>query len=162
MESREVPLEFHSRFDARCRLYRYNILSGDVCPAHQRDFCYQTRASLDLARLNALAGPLTGIHDFTSFAAVRDPNQNKVRQIYSARFLREGPFIVFRIAGNAFLWRMVRTLVGTLLMLDAEKAAPEVMQKILDGKDRTLAGPCAPARGLFFHKVLYESETTIY
>ena len=162
MESREVSHEFHSRYDARCRVYKYYILNGPVCAAHQRNFCYQTRAPLDFVRLNALAAPLTGIHDFTSFAAQRDPNRNKIRQIYSARFLREGPFIVFRIAGNAFLWRMVRSLVGTLLFLDAEKAEPPYMQSILDGKDRTLAGPCAPARGLFFHKVLYESETTIY
>ena len=162
LQSREVPREFHSRYDARCRLYKYYILNAQAGPAHYRDFCYLTRPPLDLVRLNALAMPLAGVHDFTSFAAVRDQNENKVRQIFSARFLREGPFIVFRIGGNAFLWRMVRTLVGTLLLLDQEKAEPPRMTEILEGRNRTLAGPSAPARGLFLHKVLYGSETTIY
>ncbi|OQY33375.1 MAG: tRNA pseudouridine(38-40) synthase TruA [Spirochaetaceae bacterium 4572_59] len=162
MESRQVSHKFHSRFDAHSRVYKYYIMNGAVCPAHQRNFCYYTHPALDLRRLNQLASPLTGVHDFTSFAAVKDKNENKVRYIYSARFLREGPFIVFRIAGNAFLWRMVRTLVGTLLLLDLEKAGPEKIKKIMEGKNRLLAGPSLPAKGLFFHKVLYESETTIY
>ena len=162
MKSQKVPREFHSRFDARCRVYKYYILNADAGEAHYRNFSYFTKPPLDVNRLNRLAGPLTGIHDFTSFAAVRDRNENKVRRIFSARFLREGPFIVFRIAGNAFLWRMVRTLVGTLMELDGNRAGPEDVKRILEGRDRSLAGPSAPAKGLFLHKVLYESETTIY
>ncbi len=162
LRSRRVHQDFHSRYDARCRVYNYYILNSDAGCAHYRDFCYLTRPPLDLVRLNSLASVLTGTHDYTSFAALRDQNESKIRQIYSARFLREGPFIVFRIAGNAFLWRMVRTLVGTLIQLDQEKADPSQMKRIMEGKDRSLAGPSAPARGLFLYKVLYESETTIY
>ena len=162
LESREVSPAFHSRYDARCRVYKYYILNAPAGPAHCRDFCYLTRPALEVKRLNALAGPVTGQHDFTSFATARDQSKSKIRRIYSARFLREGPFIVFRIAGNAFLWRMVRTLAGTLIDLCVNGADPGAVREILNGRDRSLAGPAAPARGLFLHKVLYESETTIY
>ena len=114
LKSRRIHQDFHSRFDARCRVYNYYILNAEAGPAHYRDFCYMTRPPIDLVRLNALAGVITGVHDFTSFAAHRDQNENKTRQIFSARFLREGPFIVFRIAGSAFLWRMVRNPCGNI------------------------------------------------
>jgi len=162
LESREVPLKFHSRFDARVRVYKYYILNAPAGAAHYRNFCYLTRERLSMPLLNDLARPLTGTHDFTSFSAARDQNESKVRLIYSARFLREGPFIVFRIAGNAFLWKMVRTMVGTLLDQASKGGTPGDMVDILHGKDRKLAGPSAPSRGLFLHKVLYESETNIY
>jgi len=112
----------------------------------------------DIGLLNRRAVRVVGTHDFTSFAALRDPNTSKFRDIYSAAFFPEGPFLVFRIAGSSFLWRMVRNLVGTILSLAADGEPPEKVTEILESRDPLRSGMSAPARGLFLHKVLYEED----
>lgn len=162
MKSTVVNDNFHARFDARIRVYKYYILSGEAGFAHLRNYCYLTRNHVHPEQLNRLAAPLVGVHDFTTFAASRDANDSKIREIYSAAFYPEGIFTVFTIAGNAFLWKMVRSLTGTILQLAEAGAGREEMAALLALKDRSAAGPTAPARGLFLHKVLYESETDLY
>lgn len=161
-ESWEVPGNFHARYDAVMRLYRYYIVSPRSQKAYMRNYSLSCFMELDLPALNNLAMVLLGSHDFTSFAAARDPSQSKVRRIYSASFLKEGPFTVFRVAGNAFLWKMVRTMVGTILDLYEKGKGPESLWEILEARDRRLAGPCAPSRGLFLDKVVYGSEQILY
>jgi tRNA pseudouridine38-40 synthase len=155
---REVPDRFHSRHDARLREYRYYIYPRPVVPPYFRNHCHWVNYRPNLARLSAMASSIVGTRDFTSFAAVGDPNPSKVRDIFAASFFAEGPFLVFRITGSSFLWKMVRTLVGTMLDLDGEDAPPERMRDIIDRRDRRAAGETAPAGGLFLHKVLYEEE----
>ncbi|MBB6480803.1 tRNA pseudouridine(38-40) synthase TruA [Spirochaeta isovalerica] len=162
MKSFQVDDEFHARYDARLRIYKYYLLHSDAGHAHLRNYCYLTRGKFDIRQLNRLAAPLVGVHDFTTFAAVKDENESKVRHISSASFYPEGNFIVFRIAGNAFLWRMVRSLTGTILQLAEAGEDGAAMAELLASKDRNSAGPTAPARGLFLHRVLYESETDLY
>jgi tRNA pseudouridine38-40 synthase len=112
--------------------------------------------------MNAMASFLTGAHDFTSFAAAGDTNPAKVKEIFSAGFYPESPFVVFRITGKAFLWRMVRNIVGTITRLAGEGAAPEVFRDILEARKSLHEGMTAPARGLFLHKVLYEDDARRY
>lgn len=162
MKSSEVPATFHARFDARVRIYKYYILHSDAGHAHLRNYCYLTRGKFDIQHLNRLAAPLIGVHDFTTFAAARDENESKTREIMSASFYPEGNFIVFRIAGNAFLWKMVRSLTGTILSLADEGAEGDRMAELLEARDRSAAGPTAPARGLFLHRIIYESEPDLY
>lgn len=157
MKSFAVGENFHSRYDARLRIYKYYLLHSDAGHAHLRNYCYLTRGKLDFQNLNHLSSPLVGTHDFTTFAAARDENESKVRTISSASFYPEGHFIIFRIVGNAFLWRMVRSLTGTILKLAESGEGANKMKEILESKDRSSAGPTAPARGLFLHRVLYES-----
>jgi tRNA pseudouridine38-40 synthase len=162
MRSRVVTDKFHSRYDARVRVYKYYLLHSDAGMAHLRNYCYLTRGKFDIQHLNRLAAPIVGVHDFTTFAAARDENKSKVRDIFSASFYPEGNFIVFKVSGNAFLWRMIRSLTGTIINLAADGEKAEKMEEILSSRDRSAAGPTAPARGLFLHRVLYESETDIY
>ena len=110
--------------------------------------------------LDRYAAVLPGKKDFTTFSAAGDPSESKVRHIYSASVFPRGGFTVFRIVGNAFLWRMVRSLIGTMLELGRSGAAPEEMLERLLARDRTAAGPTAPARGLFLHKVEYDERYT--
>jgi len=162
MKSSQVEDSFHSRYDARLRVYKYYLLHGEAGHAHLRNYCYLTRGKFDVQHLNRLAAPLVGVHDFTTFAAAKDENESKVRHISSASFFPEGNFIVFRIAGNAFLWRMVRSLTGTILQLAESGEGAGKMAEILAARDRRAAGPTAPARGLFLHRVLYESNADFY
>jgi len=162
MKSRVVPDTFHSRYNARVRVYKYYLLHSEAGQAHLRNYCYLTRSKFDIRHLNRLAAPIVGVHDFTTFAAARDENESKIRDIFSASFYPEGNFVVFKVSGNAFLWRMIRSLTGTIINLASIGEEAEKMKEILDAKDRSVAGPTAPARGLFLHKVLYESETDIY
>ncbi len=161
-KSREVPGDFHARHDAVMRLYRYYIVKAGEQKACMRNYSLPCFFDLDLPALNKLAMVLTGSHDFTSFAAARDPSKSKIRRISSAFFLKEGPFTVFRVAGNAFLWKMVRTMVGTILDLHEKGKGPETLLEILEAKDRCCAGPCAAPRGLFLDKVMYGSEQALY
>ncbi|MDC7241451.1 MAG: tRNA pseudouridine(38-40) synthase TruA, partial [Spirochaetales bacterium] len=162
MKSREVDPSFHARYDAVMRVYRYYLIKPEDQKAHMCRYSTTSVLDLDLKKMNEMAMELTGSHDFTSFAAARDPNENKVRTIHSARFYREGPYTVFRVAGNAFLWRMVRTMVGTLLQQYEHGGGPENIRDILEKKDRTLAGPSARPYGLFLDKVIYGSEKALY
>ncbi|MDC7232270.1 MAG: tRNA pseudouridine(38-40) synthase TruA [Spirochaetales bacterium] len=158
----ETDPDFHARYDAVMRVYRYYLVKPEYQKAHMTRYSAACVLDLDVPRLNNMAMALTGTHDFTSFAAARDPNENKVRTIHSARFFTEGPYTVFRVAGNAFLWRMVRTMVGTLLQQYENGGSRQDIKTILEKKDRTLAGPSARPWGLFLDKVIYGSEKTLY
>jgi len=158
MNSREVPGDFHARYSAVCRTYRYYIQNtGKIFP-HQRLYSWYQRFNLDMACLNRMASVLPGIHDFTTFSAVGDKSESRVRRIDSASFYSEGDFCVFEISGNAFLWRMVRSLVGTLVYLERHGKDRGDMKDILDSFQREKAGPTAPARGLFLHRIDYNND----
>jgi tRNA pseudouridine38-40 synthase len=155
LDSREAGESFNSRRDARMREYRYYLYPGRVMPPWRRFYCWSVPGPR-LREMNAMAAFLPGVHDFTGFAAAGDTNPSRVKEIYSAGFYPEGPFIVFRITGNAFLWRMVRNILGTITQLAGNGEAPEVFRDILAARNPEHPGMTAPARGLFLHKVVYE------
>lgn len=156
LESAEVGEKFHSRRDARLRHYGYYLVDGPVGPAHVSRYSWVVRPRPPVRLLDAMASVLPGTHDFATFAAAGDVSESKVRRVEHAVFRREGPFTVFRIAGNAFLWRMVRSLVGTMVDLAVKKRSPDALAKVLESRDRFAAGPTAPPQGLFLEKVIYE------
>ena len=155
-DSAEAHREFHARFDARRRTYRYNILTAPVGVPHLRLYSHRVIHQLDLVRLNRLAAPLIGEHDFTTFAAPSESSPSKVREVYSAAFHAEGPLTVFTISANGFLWRMVRSIVGTILKLAQQNEDAEALRAMLEAQDRSLVGPTAPPQGLFLYKVDYD------
>jgi tRNA pseudouridine38-40 synthase len=155
MESSQVPDRFHSRFDARLRVYRYYILNAVICPPMFDRYCWTFKRSIDIRKLNELAGTLRGEHDFTTFASAGDPSDNKVRNLTRISFFTRDGFLVFEIAATAFLWKMVRSVLGTLLELEEQQAIADEMREILNSRDRSRAGTTAPARGLFLEKVYY-------
>ena len=151
-----VDIDFHARYSARRRIYKYYILPAEYSDPFSRRFCLTVKRELDLRMLNNFASKIVGVHDFTTFAAAGSDRESMIREIFSSSFYIEGRFIVFKIEGNAFLWRMVRSLVGTILAVEAEGASPCRFVELLKGRDRKLAGDTAPAKGLFLFRVIYD------
>ncbi len=156
LSAEEVASDFHSRYSARRRIYKYYILPAECSDPFSRRFCLTVKRSLDIRTLNGFAARIVGSHDFTTFAAAGDQSKSKIRDIHAAGFYPEGRFVVFRIVGNAFLWRMVRSLTGTMLYMAAACRRPAYMTELLERQDRSLAGHTAPAKGLALYKVLYD------
>jgi len=156
LSSREVPEYFHARYDARSRTYRYYISQGPVPIPVYRNYALFVRKTLDVHRLNEYARSIIGEHDFTTFSVPRDSSHTRMRKISSAAFFMDGPFIVFHIEGTAFLWRMVRSIVGTILELEKNGKGPEDFRGILKAGNRGCAGATAPAWGLYLYKVRYD------
>lgn len=156
VSSDEVSPGFHARFSARLRTYKYYIRPAEFADPIGRRFELTIKRPLNLERLNAFAGHVVGTHDFTAFAAAGDQSDSKVRKIRTAVFYREGERLVFRIDGNAFLWKMVRSLVGSILEYDSEGRSPTYMAAVIAARNRKPAGTTAPAKGLFLHRVQYD------
>ncbi len=155
LATRQVETEFHARYWARERVYRYYLDPSPVDHPRYFRFSVRLRHHPDPWRLNEMARLLVGTHDFTTFTVPRGGRENRVRTVRMAAFFPEGRFLVFQIAANAFLWRMVRSLVGTLLDLDKQGADPVEVERLLEVKDHAQAGPSAPARGLTLYQVEY-------
>lgn len=157
-----VADDFHARHHARERSYKYYLFPSDVPEAHYRLFSDRIVRRPDIRRLNELASVIEGTHDFSTFSAPSENTPNRVRTVYSSSFHTEGPFLVYHIAGNSFLWRMVRSLVGSILAYEFEKVTAAQMREYLVAADRKLAGPTAPAWGLFLHRVRYKDDKLLY
>jgi tRNA pseudouridine38-40 synthase len=153
--------DFHARYDARRKTYRYWILQAPVGSPFLGRFVYHHPYPLDRARMTKAAQYFLGEHDFSSFAAAggRDDENAKcmVRVISRSRLLwrPRTSILVYEVAGNGFLHRMVRNMVGTLMEVGKGKIAPSEVPGILAACDRTQAGPTAPAQGLCLVNVEY-------
>ena len=155
LQSAEVETDFHARHCATGRVYRYRILTGVSAQACFSRYCWLVSHLPPTGVLNDMAHVFCGEHDFTSFAATGDSSSSFSRKIDYACFVEEGPEIVFYIKGNAFLWRMVRSILGSIVEIALKGGGPEDLRAILDSRDRRRAGATAPARGLFLHRVEY-------
>ena len=168
-DAREVPEGFHARYDACSKTYRYRILQSPVCPPFLWRFVCHHPYPLDHRSMAEAAKFVEGKHDFTSFAASpahaaegdaeanNDDARSMVRTIFSSRLVwrPRTSLLIYEVRGNGFLHHMVRNIVGTLLEVGRGKLAPRDLLRILEARDRTQAGPTAPARGLCLVKVEY-------
>jgi tRNA pseudouridine38-40 synthase len=157
----EAAPEFHARKSARAKTYRYRIYRGEICPPFLARYVYHYPYPLDEDAMGAAAAVVAGEHDFTSFAAV-DPERGReeeeasnVRTILSSHWRREGEELIYTVRGNGFLHHMVRNLVGTFLLVGKGTLDCAGMRRILEGRDRSAAGPTAPACGLYLASVEY-------
>lgn len=151
----QVDERFHAQLSAKYRVYQYRIVNRQhrsVWDGHS----LLIREPLDLKRMNKSLEYLTGEHDFTSFKSMKTQNPAKVCNVYKAVCTKEGDVITFEIAANRFLYNMVRTIVGTMLMIEHNKFEPEFMKHILEAKDRTKAGPVISPDGLALVEVGYK------
>ncbi|GMV28662.1 MAG: tRNA pseudouridine synthase A [Rhodanobacteraceae bacterium] len=153
-----VPDDFHARFSARARRYRYTLLNRAVRPALDARFVAWERLPLDAARMQQAARQLLGEHDFSAFRTVACQAPNPVRTIHMLDVTREGERIHVDIQANAFLHHMVRNIVGSLLPVGRGERDPHWVRDVLAGRDRTLAGPTAPSQGLAFLHPSYPAE----
>lgn len=153
-----VEPDFHARFSALARVYHYHIVVGQSLMPWEARYCHRVHELPSLSTLNSMAAVLYGEQDFTSFSHAKDPNRSRHRFIYHASFFPRGDRVVFQIAGNAFLWRMVRSLVGTILDLGHRGLGAAEFAAILHARDRRQAGPTAPGQGLYLQKVIYDER----
>lgn len=152
---RQVDDEFHARFSAYSRRYRYVILNRQVRPALDQGRVTWVRQPLDAERMNQGAQHLVGEHDFTSFRASACQARHPVREIREISVRRQGDYLVMDVAANAFLYHMVRNIAGSLLEVGKAEQGPDWMADLLAARDRDQAGVTAPPDGLYFAKVRY-------
>ena len=156
----EVPADFHARFSATRRRYRYTILNREYPSSLSRGTSYFFSKKLNVERINALSQLLIGKKDFSSFQKTGSDRMNPVCEIYEAHWWEKAPYIYFEIEADSFLRGMVRAIVGTVLTVNckfllASGDAEMEFRRILEAKDRSVAGMSAPAHGLSLISVKY-------
>lgn len=147
-KSEEVPPDWHPRRVESRKTYEYRIYRGEFPMPVKRLYSHFTHAKLDVGRMQEAAAYLEGEHDFKSFCQTGAQVESTVRTIYSAQVEEQGADVVIRVCGSGFLYNMVRILAGTLLEAGQGRRQPESMADILEARDRSAAGPTAPANGL--------------
>jgi tRNA pseudouridine38-40 synthase len=155
----EVAADFHARKSASAKTYRYRMYRGAICPPFLARYVWHYPYPLNFEAMQAAAPLLEGEHDFTSFAAA-DPEKRRderdcTRRVFSSRWRQDGDEFIYQVRGNGFLHHMVRNLVGTFVLVGKGNLKPDDVGRILAAKDRSAAGPTAPACGLYLVQVEY-------
>jgi tRNA pseudouridine38-40 synthase len=152
----EAAPDFHPRYDARSRGYRYTVYNApERCPLARRHSLHVPDV-LDVAAMQRAARSLVGEHDFATFGqSPQGQGKSTVRRVLAAEWGGEPPWLTFDIEGNAFLYRMVRSIVGTLLQVGRGGMSEEEFEVVLAARDRSQAGPTAPPHGLCLIEVKY-------
>jgi len=155
LKAKEVPQDFHSQYDAREKTYSYSIFNSRNRDPFKENYSWRVGYRLDLELMRREARVLVGRHDFKCFQASDKKERNPVRVIKSVTIKKKAWDITISVKGNGFLYNMVRNIVGTLVDIGRGYLSAGSMKKILDQKDRTKAGPTAPAKGLCLMEVRY-------
>ncbi len=153
--TREVPLEFHTRYDALGKAYAYILNLGAESPFTGR-YSYHPIYRIEPERLAVAAQRLVGTHDYSSFVVERSKIDNAVRTIYSIEVRNFGSYCALVYTGNGFLYKMIRCLTGTLIFAGAGLLSADQVEAILAAKDRAQAKDTAPAHGLYLCKVFFD------
>lgn len=153
--SREVPPDFHPRFQQTVKTYEYKIYNNRFPDPTRRLYTYFYYYPLDVKKMQEAAAYLVGEHDFKSFSTYKPEVESTVRTIYDLQVERQEDVITIRICGNGFLYNMVRIIAGTLIRVGGGFYPPEQMQTILEGRNRELAGETARPEGLTLVKIEY-------
>lgn len=154
-ECGEVSLDFHARFCSKGKRYIYTVFNGDQRLALSRNYAYYYHRKLDILKMKKAAKYLIGTHDFAAFKNKGSNPYNSIRTITELDVEKKGQFITFTVTGNAFLYNMVRIIVGTLLDVGCGRFEVDYVKTILESKDRSKAGKSAPALGLVLDEVFY-------
>jgi len=152
---RRVADDFHARFSATARSYRYLILNRSSRPALARHRVCWMRKPLDHDRMDAAAQSLVGTHDFSSFRAAECQSHSPIRRLESIAVTRDGEQLTLQVTANAFLHHMVRNIAGVLLAIGKGDRPVEWAQAVLDARDRRQGGVTAPPQGLYLVGVRY-------
>jgi tRNA pseudouridine38-40 synthase len=161
LQALEARPDFHARFDARMRTYRYHFICSRQALPHESRYALQIWRSPRIELLNAYCRLLLGERDCTIFAAAEGSavsGGSRSRYLSVAVFFAEGRQLVFESGANAFLRKMVRSVAGTLLHYEERDTPPGLLREIIARGDRSLAGPTLPPQGLFLWKVDYYRE----
>ncbi len=149
--------DFHARFSAKKKTYRYLVKLGEDVSAFEGDFvAVYSYKDVDIETMKSASKVLIGKHDFQAFCSADTSVTNFEREIYDIKIEQNKKMVVFEITGNGFLYNMVRIVAGTLLDFGRKRLSANDMTKIIESKDRRLAGQTMPACGLYLKKVEYE------
>ncbi len=154
----EVSADFHARYGARGRWYRYVLLNHGVRPAAAHGRVGWYHLPLDVDRMRAAARVLTGEHDFSAFRSSQCQARSPVRHLHTIDIERRGVYVVFDFCANAFLHHMVRNLMGTLITVGNGKQGPAWAADVLASRNRVHAAPTFEAAGLYLARVEYEAK----
>lgn len=155
LDAAQADPEFHARYDASEKTYRYRILNTPVRNPLLQHYAWHVMEKLDTDKIEKSLLHLIGAHDFAGFAASGSPRSTTVRTLSRAELFREGDEILLQFTADGFLYHMVRNLAGTLVEIGMGRKSPLWIDEILEGKDRSLAGKTAPPQGLYLIAVKY-------
>lgn len=151
----EVDGRFHSRYNAKSKVYLYKIYNNKFHDPFLRKYTTHIPKKLDIELMKEASEYFIGEHDFTSFASSKSKKKSNVRTIYSINITETNGLVEIYFEGNGFLYNMVRIMTGALIDVGHKKIAPEDIKTMLEEKDRTKAADTAPAKGLYLYKVSY-------
>ena len=155
LSASEVPDDFHARYAARWRRYRYRYLDRPARPALERGRCWHVRGPLEVDAMSRAAAALIGKHDWTSYCSASEPVDARVREMRSASVVRRGQFVELELVAEGFLRGMVRSIAGALAEVGRGKRPPQWVGDVLRARDRREAPRTAPAGGLTLVEVIY-------
>lgn len=159
--AQEMPAQFHARFSARNRTYRYLIHSAPTRSAQAAREVTWTDRTLDLSAMRAGAQHLLGEHDFSSFRAAQCQARSPVRRLMGLDIGRVGQLIVLEVSATAFLHHMVRNIVGVLMAVGRGDRSPDWVREVLQARDRSAASVTAAPHGLYLVDVQYPQEFSL-
>lgn len=153
-----VADEFHARFSAQARSYRYRLINRPVRSAVEAGRAGWFHAQLDVEKMRFAAGYLIGEHDFSAFRSSECQARSPVKNLARLDITRQGNNIVFDLTADAFLHHMVRNIVGCLVYVGKGKHPPQWLQEVLAGKNRSLAAPTFSPDGLYLRHITYDAK----
>lgn len=151
----EVDDRFHSRYNAKSKIYMYRIDNNKYHNPFNRRYTHHLDKKLDIEKMQEASKHLIGEHDFTSFASSRSKKKSHVRTIEYIKIQEKNNLLEIYIKADGFLYNMVRIIVGTLIDAGLHKINPEDVKRILQSKNRVVASDTAPAKGLYLLDVQY-------
>jgi tRNA pseudouridine38-40 synthase len=156
--AKEVPLDFHARYSALSRRYRYLMYNYPIRPGILRHAVGWHHKCLDDDAMREAAPHFMGEHDFSSFRGAGCQSKTAIRRLDELTIQRQRHMLIIEVQANAFLLHMVRNIVGVLIQIGAGRQPPEWAKSVLEAKDRRAAGQTIEARGLYLVKVDYPSK----
>jgi tRNA pseudouridine38-40 synthase len=156
--SHPVDAQFHARYSALSRTYRYELLNRAVRPALAASRVGWFHRRLDLEKMRAAAGYLLGEHDFSAFRSSACEAKTPVRTLHTLQIEAHGERVEFVLRANAFLHHMVRNIVGVLVYVGKGKHPPEWVAQVLHSRNRAMAAPTFGPEGLYLEKIQYDAR----
>lgn len=151
----EVEKDFHARYSSKGKEYVYLIHNAPYRDPFLQNLAYEYPYNINIDKIQKAADFMTGTHDFKSFCSTKTDIENTIRTIYYFNIKQENELVKLYIAGDGFLFNMVRIMVGTLLWVNQGRISEDSIPEIISKKDRNSSGVTAPAHGLYLNKVLY-------
>jgi tRNA pseudouridine38-40 synthase len=156
--SHEVPGDFHARYSALARTYRYELLNRPVRPALGARHVGWFHLPLDVAKMREAAAFLVGEHDFSAFRSAECQAKTPVRTLHALDIEQDGERIDFTLRANAFLHHMVRNIVGSLIYVGKGKHPPQWVHQVMESRSRAKAAPTFGPEGLYLERIEYEPK----